>query len=166
VRPFFPLVLLPLLACGTRATQVPCPGEVQGTFQVVAELVDAGACADALRATTPLDLTVTVSFTGDSGAALCLQRPLADPLVGTREGDRIEVSAPVRASSARGCACTAQLVEGIAGSLERADETGVGFSGELRVEVSPADGSSSCAPSADGDVCAVPCSVRWTLTSD
>ena len=48
----------------------------------------------------------------------------------------------------------------------RADGTVVGFSGELRVEASPADGSSSCAPSADGDVCAVPCSVRWTLTSD
>ncbi|HET7755122.1 MAG TPA: hypothetical protein VFK85_14535 [Anaeromyxobacteraceae bacterium] len=155
-----------LLACETRATPEPCPGVVQGTFQLSGELTEGASCAETSGgATGAIDLTVLVSFTGESGAAVCLQRPLAEPLLGTREGDRIDVSAPARSGAARGCACTVQLLERISGTLLRDGGVVTGFSGELNTQLAPADGTSSCAAAAEAGACDVPCNVRWTLSS-
>jgi hypothetical protein len=163
-RLVLPFLFAALLACETRATQEACPGAVQGTFRIVGEMVDGAACAETGGATAPIDLVVAVSFTDGDGAALCLQTALAEPLVGARDGDRIDVSAPLRSAGARDCACTVQLLERISGTLLREGGVAVGFSGELSTELSPADGSASCAPT-DGGTCAVPCSVRWTLST-
>jgi hypothetical protein len=164
VRTLLPLVFLALLACETRATQEECPGAVQGTFRIVGEIVDGAACAETGGAAGTLDLAFAVSFTGDGGAAVCLQRTMAEPLLGTRDGDRIDVSAPLRSGTARGCACTVQLLERISGTLVRDGDVPVGFSGELSTDLSPADGTTSCAATADGGGCVVPCSVRWALS--
>lgn len=155
--------LLGLLACGTRATQEPCPGSVQGTVQVVGQLVEGEACAAAAGVGT-IDLAFEVSFTADGGAAVCLQRPLADPLLGTHDGDVLEVSTPIRPGAATGCACEVQIAERITGTIAREGGTVTGFQGELELELSPADGSPTCAPADEGTTCAVPCRVRWTLS--
>lgn len=166
MRALLPIVVATLLACETRATEEPCPGAVQGAFTLVAQQVEGGEeCANAAGATGPGDLAVAVTFTGDDGAAICLQRPLAEPLAGTRVGDAIEVVAPLRNVTANGCACTAQLRETITGTVQRDGGVAVGFSGELSTELLPADGSASCAPSQAGGSCAVPCNVRWTLST-
>ena len=165
MRALLPVLFLALLACETRATQDACPGDVQGTFRLVGELVDGAACAEVGGATGTIDLTVAVSFTGETAAAICLQRPLAEPLVGTRDGDRIAVSAAPASGTARGCACTVQLLERIEGTLSREGGVATGLSGDLSAELSPADGAPTCAPAEDGDTCSVPCVVRWTLST-
>jgi hypothetical protein len=166
VRTPIAIVAATLLACGTRATQEPCPGTVQAVFTLVAQQVEGGdACASATGATGPGGLAVAVTFTGDDVAAACLQRPLAEPLTGSRSGDAIEVATPLRNVTASGCACTAQLRETITGTMQRDGGVVVGFSGELRTEVVPADGTGSCAPAEADGACVVPCSVRWTLSA-
>jgi hypothetical protein len=166
VRTSIAIVAATLLACGTRATQEPCPGNVQAVLTLVAQQVEGGdACASATGATGPGGLAVAITFTGDDGAAACLQRPLAEPLIGTRTGDAIEVATPLRSVTASGCACTAQLRETLTGTLQRDGVVTVGFSGELNTELVPADGAASCAPAEEGGTCVVPCSVRWTLSA-
>jgi hypothetical protein len=166
VRTSIAIAVAALLACGTRATQEPCPGTVQAVFTLVAQQVEGGdACASATGATGPGGLTAAVTFTGDDGAAVCLQRPLAEPLAGTRAGDAIQVATPLRNVAASGCACTAQLRETITGTVQRDGGVAVGFSGELSTELVPADGAASCAPAEEGGTCVVPCVVRWTLSA-
>ncbi len=118
-----PIAALLLAACGTAA--VPCPGEVQGTLTFHArpvastcgwfkDLIDAGRAADQT-------FTATVSFTGDTTAALCLQRTLSQIKTGTRSGDAFSVSstAPAAAGAVGTCPCGVTVEETFSATLLR-----------------------------------------------
>jgi hypothetical protein len=160
------LLVLLVAACERAAGPGPCPGEPEARLELRASLVeDPNLCAAAIGVGGDLTLPATLSFGASGEAALCPERSLAEPLVGTRAGDAVEVAAPPRPGSVRGCACSVVVVEAIRGTLLR-DEAGavVGFEGELVDDLAPAGGLPSCA-AAPGEPCGVPCRVRFTLVA-
>jgi hypothetical protein len=142
---------------------VPCPGDVQAQFQLSAVLVDGAACQAAIQAAAAPALAASISFTGADAAAVCPSRPLAEPILGARSGDVIDVVASAEPAAASGCTCSVRVVERVSGTVTR-DATGAatGFTGELVDEVAAADGGPCTA--AAGSTCLVPCAVRWALT--
>jgi hypothetical protein len=166
VRSASPLVataVAALAACGVSATVEPCPGEPQARLVLRATADGDAACAVAAGFPAPGAVTAVLAFTADGGAALCPDRPLAEPLRGTRAGDAIAVASPPRAAAAPACACAAVVVERVAGTLVRsAAGAAIGFTGELVNELAPADGAASCAPPGAAP-CPLPCSARWRV---
>jgi hypothetical protein len=158
------LLLAALAACGVPAAPEPCPGDLQGRLVLRASPAEgeAAACATAADLETPDEVTVVVSFTADGGAVLCPDRPLADPLRGTRAGDAIAVASAARPAPVAACDCAQVVVERLEGTLVR-DGAGavVGLSGGRLVnELAPADAAASC-PGAVG--CPLRCSVSWSV---
>ncbi|HET9553588.1 MAG TPA: hypothetical protein VFP50_11535 [Anaeromyxobacteraceae bacterium] len=162
---------LPLLVATAAACQAspsgPCPGVPVATLQLVGtrQLVgcDAGAPASGFDATWPPELRfgATVSFgsQGD-GAALCLDRRGADPLVGAHQGDQVSVALDTSGATLEACApgCAATVTQTVAGTLQRDAATGAvnGFTGTLTDRASAAAGA-SCGP------CTLPCGATYLL---
>lgn len=120
-----PIAALLLAACETEA--VSCPGEVQGTLTFRARPFASGATCgwfeDLIQAGRAADqtFTATVSFTGDTTAALCLQRTLSQLKTGTRTGDSFSVSSTaLAAAGAVGtCPCAVVVEETFSATLLR-----------------------------------------------
>lgn len=162
--------LLPLLALAAACQASPggpCPGVPVGTFQLVGtrQLVacTAGAPASGFDATWPptLQFTATVSFGSQAdGAALCLDRRGADPLVGAHQGDQVSVALDTAGATIDACAagCAATVTQTVDGQLQRDAATGAvtGFIGTLTDRATAAAGA-SCAP------CTLPCSATYQL---
>jgi len=157
------LLAVACAACGRTAAAVPCPGDAQARLQLEGTLVEGADCAAEAGITAAPLLAVTVAFTGDASAAVCPSRALAEPLLGTRTGDAIDVSAEPISATFTSCSCTLQVTERVTGALTR-DGTGaaVAFSGELVDEVTPAAGG-AC-PATGTAACLAPCRMRWTLS--
>jgi hypothetical protein len=159
------LLVVLLSACERAPGPGPCPGEPQARLELRATLVEGSLCATAAGVADSLTLPVTIAFTGPEEAAVCPDRALAEPLVGSRSGDAIEVAAVARSASLRGCACSLQVLERVSGTVLR-DGSGVaaGFSGELVDSLVPAGPLPTCAAS-PGETCPAPCRVRWALAA-
>jgi hypothetical protein len=164
--PLAALALAALLAgCERAAGPGPCPGEPQARLELRATLVEGELCAGAIGVERALRLPATIAFAAPDEAALCPDRALAEPLVGARAGDAVDVAAPARAASVEGCACSVVVVERVRGTLVRdAAGAAVGFEGELVDELAAAGGLPACA-AAPGEACAVPCVLRWRLAA-
>jgi hypothetical protein len=133
--------------------------------QLRGTLVEGAACAAAAGVSAELALAAVVSYPGPAEAALCLERGLAEPLLGAREGDALDVAAPPRPAALDGCACDLRVAERIRGAVLREGTGGaVGFAGELVDDLAPAGGLPACA-AADGEVCLAPCRIRWQLAA-
>jgi hypothetical protein len=105
-----------LLACGCEVYAVPsplpCPGDLQGTFDfAAARIVQPTDCFfaqsgnPANQVTNPIGFPGVISFMPDgTGAALCKSVAHAVPNLGTRSGLTIDV-ASVEPLSVGGCTC-------------------------------------------------------------
>jgi hypothetical protein len=161
-----PLVAVALLAACERAPGPgPCPGAPQARLELRATLVEGSLCAAAAGVTDSLTLPVTIAFPAPEEAAVCPERALAEPLVGSRTGDVLEVASVPRSASLRGCACSLQVLERVSGTVLRdASGAAVGFSGELVDDLVPTGPLPACA-AAPGELCPAPCRVRWALAA-
>jgi hypothetical protein len=167
------LALLGLLASGALAAAVacsaarpqPCPGDPVATFLFHADPVVPAGCP--FPSDAGLDFTATVSYTSETTAVLCVERPEAQPLPGTRAGDHLTLAGAATPATAPPCACAVDLVESLEGDVERADGGVTGFTGELRDALAPADGGApaDCEPrNATATRCGIPCQLTWRLT--
>lgn len=164
---------LALAAC-ERSTALPaCPGDVQVRLQLATALADVEGSAACAAAALPRDANgaivvpgptpAALSFTAADGAAVCVERTLADPLLGTRTGDVLTVAAPPEAVAVTACGCAVNVVERLAGTILRdASGAAVGFQGELVDELAPADAAFACPPTG-ADPCPVPCRIHFTV---
>jgi hypothetical protein len=154
-------------ACDAPRATV-CPGERVASLSFRAEptVVDpatGGApCAFALDA--GVSFGGTVSYLGETEALLCLDRPEATPLSGSRIGNRITVTAPKVPTTLPQCGTCALLVtESIEGDVAPETEA-VGFDGGLRNVLELASGTDPASCGGDGGAqCGAPCELRWTL---
>ena len=122
-----PIAALLLAACQTEA--VSCPDEVQGTltFRARAVATDGDTTCSWFRPLIKAGLaadqtfTATVSFTGDTTAALCLQRTQSQVKNGTRTGDAFSVSSTMAAAAGAvgTCPCGVTVEETFSATLLR-----------------------------------------------
>ena len=165
------VLLLPLVAagCSESVAAVSCPGLPLATFAFAgtrAAVTCAGgepvAGIDALYPPT-VSFTATISSSASGAtAALCVTRPWAEPLVGARSADQIDVSLETRGALLGGCnaRCAVTVFQQVTGSLQR-DASGAptAFTGAL-LDRATQDGS---VESADCQPCATPCQARYDL---
>ena len=166
-------LLLTLLAagCSQAVDSIPCPASPVAilAFQGIRTDVTcaAGAPAAGVNSLYPAtrDFTGTITFApGGSTAALCVASPGAEPLVGTRTADQVDVALTTTGALLSGCnaACAVTVVQRVTGTLLR-DPGGAptGFTGELQdVETQdPAVPRASCTP------CTTPCQATYVLTA-
>jgi hypothetical protein len=152
----------------TRATS--CPGERVGSFSFRAEprVVEPGTGA-APCAFTPdggLTFSATVSYPSETEAVLCMDRPEATPLRGSRSGSHISVASPKVPATVAECSCAVEVTESVEGDVSTDGD--VAFTGELRnvLATSPGTDPTSCEAGADGGPrCGAPCELRWQLTA-
>jgi hypothetical protein len=165
-----PAAALAFLLAGCEPTLPTCPGTPQGAF-----LFTLTAAPATCGFKGPVDDLPTfvgvVSWLPDGGAALCVQRPLAAPKLGTRTGDAVSFSSEEPAVQLASCSCPLALVETVTGQLQR-DGAGVAvrFEGEVVDALSlPSDPPCAAAP----DVCTLveagtgaqpPCEFRYALS--
>lgn len=146
-----------------------CPGDRIATFKFRGELLAEDGASCPFVSDAGLSFTATVSFTGETEGALCLDRSEARPLAGARTGDHLTLSAPTVAAAAPTCSCSVDVTETLEGDLVRVDGAVVGFTGVLRDVLTVADAGdpARCEPAAGpadaGVRCGVPCQVRWQL---
>jgi hypothetical protein len=152
-----------------RATS--CPGERVGSFSFRAEpRVSDPAAAGAGCAFTPdggLTFNATISYLGETEAVLCVDRPEATPLRGTRSGSHISVGSPQQPATIAACSCAVEVTESVEGDVAP-DGEAVAFTGELRNVLATGAGTdpASCEAGSDGGLrCGVPCELRWQLTA-
>lgn len=149
--------------CERAAGPGPCPGDPQARLQLRATLVEGANCAAAAALAGALTIPVAIAYPATGEAALCPERSLAEPLLGARDGDALDVAAPARPTSLAGCSCALQVVERVTGTVARDASGGaIGFAGELVNDLAPAVGAASCT---GGEACAAPCRIRWTLAA-
>jgi hypothetical protein len=151
------------------ARPVTCPGERVGTFTFRGEPLAGAAGAGTACAFTPdggLSFTATVSYLGETEAALCLDRAEATALRGTRSGDHIAVAAPQVPAAIADCPCAVEVAESLEGDVAP-DGEAVAFTGQLRNALAPAPGTdpASCEAGDGTRRCGVPCELRWQLTA-
>jgi hypothetical protein len=156
--------LLLVAACERAAERAPCPGDQQVRLQLRGSLVEGISCANVARVPREFELPAVVSYPAAGEAALCLERDLAEPLLGAREGDAIDVGSAAQPAALAGCACDLRVVERVRGTVIRdAGGAAVGFEGELVDVISPT-GASTCPP-VEGEVCLAECVIRWQLAA-
>lgn len=167
------LLLLPLLAagCNQEAEGFPCPGTPVTTLAFSGTLSQVSCAAGAPAAGTNALFPVKVDFSGTvtsyssgAAAALCVIRPNAEPLTGTRVADDIDVSLETRGALLSGCnpLCAVTVRQQVAGTLQR-DPGGApsGFTGTLVDEETqdPAVAGADCTP------CTTPCRATYALSA-
>jgi hypothetical protein len=167
------LLIPPLLAAGCRETveTFPCPGSpvaslaFKGTRTAVS--CAGGAPAAGLDSLYPatVSFTATITFLASgTDAALCLATPRAEPLLGTRVADQIDVALETRGALLSGCSasCAVTVHQQVTGTLQRNPGGAVsGFTGTL-VDQATLDGTvtgAGCSP------CTTPCQASYTLLS-
>ncbi len=164
----FLLVALALAACETPEPP-PCPGTKVATFNFkpVDAAVDAGVGPECTfgDAGAPKSSAFIATVAWDpngTAAAVCIQRPYADPYLGTHDGGQVTVQSTSTLDTLVGCdpGCAVTIQEVLDGGIEPPDGgTPTGFSGTLQSTLSGvlADGgASSCS-------CGLPCSVTYPL---
>jgi hypothetical protein len=164
-------LLLPLIAagCSESVAAVSCPGLPLATFAFegkrAAVTCAGGAPAAGIETLYPPTVSFTGTITSASGAtaALCVTRPWAEPLVGTRAADLIDVSLETRGALLSGCnaRCAVTVLQQVTGSLQR-DPGGAptAFTGAL-VDRATLDGTVAAA---DCQPCTTPCQASYDLT--
>ena len=160
------LLAAALLACDSPRPQS-CAGDRVGTFHLRGDVVvvpDAGCPF----ASPPVDFTATLAFGSETSARLCVERPDAEPLLGTHDGDHVSLSSDAGAANVPSCACAVTVTESVVGDVLRDDGgAAIGFAGELTDRMDPTDAGASCERDAGPGAlpqCGVPCAVRWQLT--
>jgi hypothetical protein len=110
------------------------------------------------------DFSGTIAYSAaSSGAAFCTGRARAEPLVGTRQADQLDVSLETRGALLAGCnkACAVTVHQQVTGTVLR-DPGGapVGFTGTLldQATLDATVAGADCAP------CVTPCQATYTLT--
>jgi hypothetical protein len=167
------VLALALAACERSTALPPCPGVVQGRVFLTTTLrKETGgqvpACAAAALPEDAVDASQTVaaalSFIGEGGAAVCLERTLADPLLGTRTADRIDVAAQPEPVAVDACGCAVTVVERLSGTIVRdASGAAVGLADVSLVNaLAAADGATACPPAGTA-ACPVPCDIHFTV---
>jgi hypothetical protein len=166
------LLLLPLLTAGCNASPevFPCPGTPVATFAFSGRLPQVscagGAPAAGASSLYPakVKFTGTVAYSGSSAsAALCVIRPLAEPLVGAQVADQVAVELSTRGALLSGCnaRCAVTVLQRVTGTVQR-DPGGAptGFTGELvdQETLDPTVTGADCAP------CTTPCQATYLLT--
>jgi hypothetical protein len=158
-----------LAACETSLPQ--CPGTHQGAF--VFELTSgAASCAFSFPGSVSpppgeqdgTRFTAVVSFLPDGGAALCVQKTLASPMLGTRSGDELSLASPEATLNVGSCPCQLVLQEAVSGRVLR-DGAGAatGFEGvavdTLRLSGDPGCDAAAavCPPPADASGASLCC---------
>ena len=159
------------LGCSSAASSH-CPGIDLGGLHLAGARTAASCTAggpangfdDLYPATLAFDATFAHQAQGD-GAALCLNRPGADPFQGTTAagagGDQLDVAADTTGAVLVKCAagCAVSVRQTISGTLtlDPVTRAPTAFSGTL-TEVATAEPLSDCAP------CTLPCGATWALT--
>jgi hypothetical protein len=159
-----------LAACSDQAEAVPCPGLPVASLALVGtrtltSCADGGPAAG-VNQLYPADVSfsATISYSASgSGAALCVARPRAEPLVGARVGDQVDLMLETRGAVLAACSasCAVTIRQRVTGTLQR-DPAGLpsGFSGTL-VDQATLDGAvagADCAP------CTTPCQASYLLS--
>ncbi len=156
----FLLLAVAMAACESDRPP-PCPGSPVATFSLATALVDGGSsCAPDAGLSPGSSFTAILAWDPVDGgaAALCIQRPDAQPHLGTHQGDQVQVQHTTSDITIPGCSCpdggTMTILEVIDGGVLRGDGgMPVGFSGIVQDHVSAA---SDCG-------CGLPCTVSYTL---
>jgi hypothetical protein len=152
-----------------------CPGDKQATLSF------GGAVASGQTSCDPLipegaatSFPATVSFTSDTGAALCLSRLLTEPRACTRAGDLLSgCASPPQEVTLSGCPCAISLQETLGGTLVRSGQRVTGFTGSLLVTLARSTTAAAAACYASGDVAgttgscppAAGCTARYDLSA-
>jgi hypothetical protein len=171
-RPALALWLLPLLAagCSESAERYPCPGVpvVTLAFRATRTAVAcvAGGPVAGVNSLYPaeVDFTGTIAYSASSsGAALCLARSRAEPLVGAQVADQLDVSLDTRGALLAACntACAVFAHQQVIGTVSRdAGGAPTGFTGTLldQATLDSTVAGASCSP------CTTPCQASYALT--
>ncbi len=158
---------LALLAAGCEASIPACPGSAQGTFRLGGVAVEAGttcpfslaaiAAARAAGTVPTFDVQATVSWLDAGTAAVCVQEPMASPLVGPRTGDAFTASIALGGLTIASCPCPVDLLETITGTLQRSGAIPSGLTGSLVDRFTRTAGSDACYAAADPSAVASGC---------
>lgn len=161
------ILLAGLALAGCEVYSVPdtveCPGTQVGGFVLALQYSDAGStCPTRVPVNPPFQVTATLSWQPDGGAAICLDRRHAVPFLGTHTGDHVLVSHVDPDAPVSGCSCLVSVVTEIEGDVVRdADGGYAGFTSRWRdlLDVGSAD-----AGILDGGVCGcgLPCQILYT----
>jgi hypothetical protein len=171
-RPAPALLLLSLLAagCSESVEAVACPGVPIATFTFSGTRTLVGCAGGEPAAGAGTLYPEAVSFTGTisssaSGAiaALCVAHPWAEPLVGTRVADLVDLTLETRGALFGGCnsRCAVTVRQQVTGSLQRAaGGEPSSFTGTL-VDQATLDATVS---GADCQPCTTPCQATYAIT--
>jgi len=161
-RRLAPLLALALASCSDEPPA--CPGDAQGTFRFTGVVPQASDTPPIVLPHTDCKLVpenaatsfpATVSFTGDTTGALCLDRLLTEPRACQRTGDTLfGCAAGARDLTLGDCPCPIRLRETLSGTLSRTGTRATGFSGELLVELSRSTSVAASACFAEQDALA------------
>lgn len=162
-------VLLALAACLAACQPTRprgCPGTTVASLAFHARMeVPASTCPFASGQQTPIDFGGTLSWDPAGGdAALCLDRPLSAPHLGSHAGDHVLVQVAFDDVEISPCSCPTQVVESVEGDVVRdARGTAVGFRGTLRNQVAPSQPTLLDGGPPGDCYCGPPCEVRYAL---
>lgn len=171
-RPAPALLLLSLVAagCSESVDTVACPGVPIATFLFNGTRTLVGCTGGEPLTGANTLYPPTVSFTGTisstaSGAtaALCVAHPWAEPLVGTRVADQLDLSLETRGALLGDCnsRCAVTVRQQVTGSLQRAaGGEPSGFTGTL-VDQATLDATVT---GADCQPCTTPCQATYAIT--
>jgi hypothetical protein len=154
------ILLAGLALAGCEVYSVPglpeCPGTKVGGFVLALQYSDAGStCPPNVKVNPALRVAATLTSQPDGGAAICLDRPHAVPLLGTRTGDHVLVRSADPDSPVSGCTCVVSVVTEIEGDVLRDGDGGfVDFTARWRDALAAPDGG-VCG-------CGLPCLILYT----
>ena len=167
MKPRRAAALLSLVALGacTQAAVAPGPGEPVATLRFSLGEPEAGNGCPSSADGRPGSVVFagTLAYAADGAALLCLDRPEAEPLRGTHDGDHVVLAAPPIAAAAGDCTCSPLVVESLEGDLLPRDGGPPGFEGTLQDVFTAGDGGPSCSTD-PASTCRIPCTQRWRVT--
>lgn len=160
------ILLAGLALAGCEVYSVPgpvaCPGTKVGGLLLGLSYSDAGStCPPSIPVNSDFLVAATLSFQGDGGAAICLDRSHAIPFLGTHVGDHVVVGNVDPDAPVSGCTCLVTVAREISGDIVRdADGGFAGFTARWRDSLGvPGDAGAQ-----DGGACGcgLPCQVLYT----
>ncbi len=172
-----PLVVAACLAACQPTRPRECPGTRVASFHFHATVnlasstcpfrggVRPAGSAQVSSQPTSLDFGGTLAWDpAGTEAALCLDRPLSVPHLGSHAGDHVVVQVAFDDVEISPCSCPTHVVESVEGDVTRdAQGAPAGFRGTLRNDVTPTQ-STLADGGAPGDCyCGPPCEIRYDL---